>query len=78
MLRRWRASEALELTRSGCDLNSLSETPTDLSWQSRDAQISNYGREMPQLARDLLAVFEIVLPTSLLVPAPVRTSTRDQ
>ena len=34
--------EALELTRSSCDLNSQSETPTGLSWLSLDAQISNY------------------------------------
>ena len=34
--------EALELTRSSCDLNSQSETPAGLSWQSLDAQISNY------------------------------------
>jgi hypothetical protein len=33
--------EALELTRSSCDLNSQSETPTGLSWLSLDAQISN-------------------------------------
>ena len=33
--------EALELTRSSCDLNSQSETPTGLSWPSLDAQISN-------------------------------------
>ena len=33
--------EALELTRSSCDLNSQSETPAGLSWQSLDAQISN-------------------------------------
>ena len=33
--------EALELTRSSGDLNSQSETPTGLSWQSLDAQISN-------------------------------------
>ena len=33
--------EALELTRSSCDSNSLSETPTGLSWPSLDAQISN-------------------------------------
>ena len=38
--------EALELTRSSCDLNSQSETPTGLSWQSRDAQISNTAPEM--------------------------------
>ena len=36
--------EALELTRSSCDLNSQSETPTGLSWLTLDAQISNYGR----------------------------------
>ena len=33
--------EALELTRSSCDLNSQSETPAGLSWLSLDAQISN-------------------------------------
>ena len=33
--------EALELTRSSCELNSQSETPTRLSWQPLDAQISN-------------------------------------
>ena len=33
--------EALELTRSSCDLNSQSETATGLSWLSLDAQISN-------------------------------------
>ena len=36
--------EALELTRSSCDLNSQSETPAGLSWLSLDAQISNYSR----------------------------------
>ena len=36
--------EALELTRSSCDLNSQSETPAGLSRQSLDAQISNYSR----------------------------------
>ena len=36
--------EALELTHSSCDLNSQSETPTGLSWLSRDAQISNSRR----------------------------------
>ena len=34
--------EALELTRSRCDLNSQPETPTGLPWLSLDAQISNY------------------------------------
>jgi len=33
--------EALELTRSSCDLNSQSETPAGLSWQALDGQISN-------------------------------------
>ena len=41
--------EALELTRSSCDLNSQSETPTGLSWLSLDAQISNLSPAAPEM-----------------------------
>ena len=49
--------EALELTRSSCDLNSQSETPTGLSWLSLDAQISNYEPRRLRGCAWLVAVY---------------------